>query len=75
MIEIKLLKNRELQLTDSDVTTATAVIHSACSYVMLECADDNTLIENLQFQIIILKEKLINKTRKTLRRNQNERQN
>jgi len=29
--------------------------------VILECADDNTLIENLQFQINILEGKLIDK--------------
>lgn len=57
-------KVRELQLTDSDVISATKVMQSARGYVMLEYADDNTLIENLQFQTNILKGKLIDKTRK-----------
>ena len=43
-------KIRELQTTDIDVTTATATAQIMCGTVILECADDNTLIENLQFQ-------------------------
>lgn len=57
-------KIRELQLTDSDVIAATVVMQATHGYAMLERLDDNTLIENLQFQTNILKGKLIDKTRK-----------
>lgn len=58
-------KIRELQSTDSDVIAATVVMQATRGYAMLECLDDNTLIENLQFQTNILKGKLIDKTRKS----------
>lgn len=55
-------KIKELQTTDIDITVATATAQIMCGTVILEYADDNTLIENLQFQINILKGKLIEKT-------------
>lgn len=58
-------KIRELQLTDSAVIATTVVMQATRGYAMLECLDDNTLIENLQFQTNILKGKLIDKTRKS----------
>lgn len=54
-------KIRELQTTDIDITLATATVQIMRGAVILECADDNTLIENLQFQINILEGKLIEK--------------
>lgn len=55
-------KIRELQTTDLDITAATATVQAIRGAVILEYADDNTLIENLQFQIDILEGKLIEKT-------------
>ncbi len=55
-------KIRELQITDSDITAATIAMQAAHGYVILEQADDSTLIENLRFQINILEGKLIAKT-------------
>lgn len=55
-------KIRELQRTDAEVTAATTTAQILCGSVNLECADNNTLIENLQFQISILEGKLITKT-------------
>lgn len=55
-------KIRELQLTDAEVNVATTTAQILCGSVALECADNNTLIENLQFQISILEGKLITKT-------------
>lgn len=56
-------KIRELQTTDVDITVATATVQIMRGAVILEYADDNTLIENLQFQINILEGKLIDKTK------------
>lgn len=55
-------KIKELQITDSDITAATATVQAIRGTVILEYADNNTLIENLQFQIDILEGKLIEKT-------------
>jgi len=55
-------KIKELQITDSDITAATVTAQAIRGTVILEYADNNTLIENLQFQIDILEGKLIEKT-------------
>lgn len=55
-------KIRELQTTDIDITAATATAQAIRGIVILEYADDNTLIENLKFQTDILEGKLIEKT-------------
>lgn len=55
-------KITELQHKDAEVTAATATAQILCGSVALECADNNTLIENLRFQISILEGKLITKT-------------
>lgn len=54
-------KIKELQNTDVDVTVATAAAQMMCGSLILERADDKTLIENLIFQINILEGKRIQK--------------
>ena len=62
-------KIRELQTTDSDIATATVTAQAVRGSVILEYADNKTLIENLQFQIDFLNGKLIDKSIKNFKEN------
>ncbi len=62
-------KIRELQTTDSDIATATVTAQAVRGSVILEYADNKTLIKNLQFQIDFLNGKLIDKSIKNFKEN------
>lgn len=55
-------KITELQHKDVEVATATNTVQAIQGAVILNYADNNTLIENLLFQINILEGKLVAKT-------------
>lgn len=57
---IKMIK--ELQESDADVLAATTAARLLNGTVILDTADDNTLIDNLNLQIRVLEGKLIAKT-------------
>lgn len=55
-------KITELQHKDVEVSTATNTVQAIQGAVILNYADNNTLIENLLFQINVLEGKLVAKT-------------